>query len=116
MTATIQFNSAAATALQGRQGGKLRMEVRDGNLFVRPTDRKAGPHVLCEYKTHGKSGIAVDIDEKQLEKLGAGSILENKAQFNLVEDKYGWYSLVPEGGEQSEKMVEGGTATIKTEE
>lgn len=96
MTATIQFNAAAKEMLEGRSGGKLRMEIRDGTMFVRPTDRKAGPHVLSEYVPHGKTGIAVNIDEKQLEKLSGGN-LQDKSQFNVVKDKYGWFALRTDG-------------------
>lgn len=112
MTATLQFNSAATSALQGRDGGKLRMEVRDGTLMVRPTDRKAGPHVLCEYKDFGKSGMAVDIDEKQYEKLAAQDILSDKAEYGLVPDKYGWFAL---RAEDAENVVEGSKATVKAD-
>lgn len=107
--ATIQFNSAATSALQGRSGGKLRMEVREGVMFVRPTDRKAGPHVLSEYRTHGKNGVAVDIDDKQFEKLAAGDILADKAEFSVVKDKYGWFAL--RAGD-AEGAIEGSKATV----
>lgn len=113
MTATIQFNGTAATALQGRQGGKLRMEVRDDTLFVRPTDRKAGPHVLSEYRSHGKSGVAVDLDSKQFEKLQAGNILEDKTEYMVVKDKYGWFAL--RAGDDVEGAIEGSKATVKAD-
>lgn len=96
MTAAIQFNTAARELLEGRDGGKLRMEIRDGTMFVRPTDRKAGPHVLSEYQPFGKSGIAVNIDDKQLEKLAGGN-LADKSQFHVVKDKYGWFALREDG-------------------
>lgn len=110
---TIQFNAAATQAIQGRQGGKLRMEVRDGTLFIRPTDRKAGPHVLTELQSGGRGGksVSVQIDEKQLEKLGANELLEHNAAFNLVEDKYGWYAL-RSGDDTGDKTVDGGKATV----
>ncbi len=105
MTTTLQFNTAAASLLQGRKGGKLRMEMRDGTMFVRPTDRKAGPHVLTEYKTGARGLLAVDIEDKQVEKLQAGTAMSDKAQFNVVKDKYGWFSLNP--------AVEGDTSEAK---
>lgn len=95
MTTTLQFNTAAATLLQGRKGGKLRMEMRDGAMFVRPTDRKAGPHVLTEYTTGARGALAVEIEDKQVEKLQAGQAFADKAQFNVVADKYGWFGLRP---------------------
>jgi hypothetical protein len=80
------------------------MEVRDGTMFVRPTDRKAGPHVLCEYKDGPRGGIAVDIEDAQIEKLAHK--FEDKSQFNVVKDKYGWFSLAPEGkGDDTDAKV-----------
>jgi hypothetical protein len=111
MTATIQFNTAATQALQGRTGGKLRMEVRDGTLMVRPTDRKAGPHVLTEYRDFGKNGIAVDIDDKQFEKLAAGELLADKTEYLVAKDKYGWFAL--RAGSEVEGAIEGSKATVK---
>lgn len=95
MTTTLQFNTAAASLLQGRKGGKLRMEMRDGAMFVRPTDRKAGPHVLTEYKAGARGVLTVDIEDKQVEKLQAGSTFTDKAQFNVIQSKYGWFTLAP---------------------
>jgi hypothetical protein len=106
MSTTLQFNKAASELLQGREGGKLRMEVRDGTLFVRPTDRKAGPHVLCEYKEGSRGGINVDIEDKQVEKLAHQ--FENKSQFNVVADKYGWFAL-----RQGDEGSDGASVNIK---
>jgi hypothetical protein len=106
MPATIQFNKAATEMLQGRQGGKLRMQINDGVLMVRPTDRKAGPHVLSEYQAGARGGISVQIEDKQLEKLGN---LSDKTQFNVVPDKYGWFGLKPAGEGESE---DGATAKV----
>lgn len=106
MPATLQFNKAATELLQGRTGGKLRMEIRDGTMFVRPTDRKAGPHVLTEYQQGARGSIMVQIEDKQAEKLGHN--LENKSQFNVVKDKYGWFSLT-----QGEEAEGGARVTVK---
>jgi hypothetical protein len=108
MTATLQFNKAASELLQGRQGGKLRMEVKDGTIMVRPTDRKAGPHVLAEYKEGTRGGINVDIEDKQVEKLAHN--FENKSQFNVVPDKYGWFALRQGDGEGGD----GAMVSVKT--
>ncbi|HEX8348748.1 MAG TPA: hypothetical protein VF598_02195 [Hymenobacter sp.] len=118
MTATIQFNAAATTMLQGRTGSKLRIFAQDGELRVRPTDRKAGPWVLSEYRQHGQKGIAVDIDEKQLEKLGAGDIMAHQAQFNVVKDKYGWFALRngEESAERATISMKGGAKATKSDE
>lgn len=106
MPTTLQFNKAATDLLKGRTGGKLRMEVVDGTMRVRPTDRKAGPHVLCEYKEGSRGGINVDIEDKQAEKLAHQ--FENKSQFNVVKDKYGWFAL-----RQGEAGEDGASVTVK---
>lgn len=105
MSATLQFNKAASDLLRGRQGNKLRMEIRDGTMFVRPTDRKAGPHVLTEYQEGARGGINISIDDKQLEKLGGN--VEDKSQFNVVKDKYGWFGL-----RQGEEGEDGATVKV----
>lgn len=94
MTATLSFNASATSAIQGRQGAKLRTEFRDGVLHVRPTDRKAGPHVLAEMQAKGRNGVAVEIDEKQIEKLKNAEAMKDGASFYVVPGKYGWFSLV----------------------
>lgn len=107
---TLAFNSAATQALQGRPGAKLRMEIRNGVMFVRPTDRKAGPHVLTEIQSKGKAGVAITLDDKQMEKLGASSLLQSNAAFNVVKDKYGWFAL--QAGAEHEEAAGGGKATV----
>lgn len=109
----INFNAAATQAINNTKGSKLRMEVRNGVLFVRPTDRKAGPHVLAELVVVGRGrNLAVNLDDGQLERLEAGNLLENNATYNLVEDKYGWFALRA-GDEADEKTIEGASATVK---
>lgn len=107
---TIAFNQTATSALQGRPGAKLRMEVRNGVMFVRPTDRKAGPHVLAEVQSKGKQGVSITLDDKQAEKLGAAAILQPNSAFNVVKDKYGWFALQP--GAEHEEAAGGGKATV----
>ena len=103
MSAILTFNSAATSAIQGRSGAKLRTEFRDGVLHVRPTDRKAGPHVLTEMQAKGRNGIAIELDDKQLEKLQGGESMQDGASFYVVPGKYGWFSMVngeaPEGND-----------------
>jgi Zn/Cd-binding protein ZinT len=106
---TLNFNAAAAAALSARPGAKLRVEVRNGTMFIRPTDRKAGPHVLTEIQTKGK-GIAVVFDEKQGEKL-AMSAFANNSNFNVVPDKYGWFAL--HAGSEHEEAAAGAKVTIQ---
>lgn len=106
----LNFNSAATQALSGRSGAKLRMEVRGDTMFIRPTDRKAGPHVLTEIKQHGKSGVSVTLEDKQVEKLAAAGILTDAAAFNVVADKYGWFAL--RAGTEGEEAANGAKATV----
>jgi hypothetical protein len=102
MSAILQFNSSATSAIQGRSGAKLRTEFRDGVLHVRPTDRKAGPHVLTEMQAKGK-GVTIELTDKQVEKLQGGDTMAADTSFYAVAGKYGWFSLVagdaPEGND-----------------
>ena len=95
----LTFNSSATQAIHGRKGAKLRLDVKDGALFMRPTDRKAGPHVLTELETHGRGGVKVQITDKHLEKLGASDILADASTFGMRADKYGWFALTAGGSE-----------------
>lgn len=108
MSATLQFNPAATQAIQGRSGAKLRTEFRDGVLHVRPTDRKAGPHVLTEMQSKGR-GISIDLDDKQVEKLQGGDTMANDTSFFVVPGKYGWFALqageAPEGNDTKVTMT-----------
>jgi hypothetical protein len=106
----ISFNSTATSAINGKSGAKLRMDVKDGTLCIRPTDRKAGPHTLSEM-AKGKDGVAVEITDKQLEKLGASNLLAEGAKFTLVEDKYGWFALKT-GDDLGEKAVKDSVASV----
>ncbi len=104
----LAFNHEATGLIQARPGSKLRVEIKDGALRVRPTDRKAGPHVLVEYQAFGK-GVAVAFDDKQIERLAAGNMLTNATSFHVVKDKYGWFILqegeAPEGVEHAGAKV-----------
>jgi len=105
----VQFNKEATDAIQGRKGGKLRLEIKDNTLFMRPTDRKAGPHVLSELKGTKAKGVNIEVSDKELEKLGASAILADASEFGLKADKYGWYALTAAG---TEGNVEGASATV----
>lgn len=111
----ITFNAQATEAIHGRSGNKLRLDMKDGTLFIRPTDRKAGPHVLTEM-AKGKDSVTVEITDKQLEKLGAENVLAKDAVYSLVGDKYGWFGL-RSGEDLGEQMVDGSEAKVsfKTE-
>lgn len=103
MTAILTFNSSATQAIQGRSGAKLRTEFRDGVLHVRPTDRKAGPHVLTEMQSKGRGGIAIELNDKQVDKLKNADAMADGANFYVVPGKYGWFALqageAPEGND-----------------
>lgn len=107
----ITFNTQATQAVQARTGAKLRLDVREGNLCIRPTDRKAGPHVLTEIEAKGKT-VSVQVTDKQIEKLGAGDILAVDATFGLVADKYGWFALQAAPAADTAGLVEGAEATV----
>lgn len=108
----LTFNSAATSAIHGRKGAKLRVDVKDGALMLRPTDRKAGPHVLTELETKGK-GVQIQITDKQLEKLGAADILADASNFGLRADKYGWFALTQGEVSADDKMaVEGAEVSV----
>lgn len=109
----LTFNTQATAAIHGRKGAKLRLDVKDGTVMLRPTDRKAGPHVLTELQTKGKTGVSIEINEKQLEKLSAAGILEDASQFGLRADKYGWFALTKDAPAADDKMfVEGAEVTV----
>lgn len=111
----ISFNNEATSAIHGRKGGKLRLEVKDGTLFMRPTDRKAGPHVLTELNGKGKT-VNVEITDKHLEKLGAADLLAEDAEFGLVQDKYGWLALRKDVSAEDKLAIQGATATVSVKE
>ena len=108
----LSFNAQATAAIHGRKGGRLRMDVKDGSLMLRPTDRKAGPHVLTELVTKGK-GVTVEINEKQLEKLGIGDTLAAASTFGLRADKYGWFAMTTGAPAEGDTMaVEGAEVSV----
>jgi hypothetical protein len=99
----LNFNAAAAELLRGREGAKMRVEFKNGELRARPTDRKAGPHVLVEHRPAGRNGIAISFDEKQAEKLGAS--FSDAATYHVVKDKYGWFTLAAGEAEGNDTKV-----------
>lgn len=108
----LNFNSQATAAIQGRSGAKLRMDVRDGTLMLRPTDRKAGPHVLSEISVQGK-GAQVEITDKQLEKLGLSGLLADASTFGLRSDKYGWFAMTSGAAAEGDTtVVEGAEVSV----
>lgn len=106
----LNFNSQATVALVECGGSKLRMEMRDGTLFIRPTDRKAGPHVLSELQ-NGQDDLSVEITDKAFEKLASTALVDG-ATFGLEVDRYGWFAL-REVTNLGEKAVEGALVTVE---
>jgi len=104
----LNFNSQASTSIAGRSGAKLRLAVKDGVMFIRPTDRKASPH-LAELKGSKNKGFSVEIADAQLEKLSAGNVLADAAAFGLRQDKYGWFALTEAGADNN---VEGAEVSV----
>lgn len=108
----LTFNTQATAAINGRTGAKLRMDVKDGTLMLRPTDRKAGPHVLSELSTKGK-GVQVEITDKQLEKLGVAAALADASTFGLRADKYGWFAMTQGAAAEGDTAgIEGAEVTV----
>lgn len=105
---TIGFNKAATAAFVAKESRahRFRMEVRDGSIFVKPTWRMAGPHVFADFIREGEdSGITIELDQAQLEKLGVN--LKAGAKFGVQGDRYGWFGLVNgEGIEGAEAVVQ----------
>lgn len=108
----LSFNTQATAAIHGRKGAKLRMDSKDGTLMLRPTDRKAGPHVLTELVTKGK-GVQIEITDKQLEKLGIADSLADASTFGLRADKYGWFAMTAGAAAEGDTMtVEGAEVSV----
>jgi len=112
----VSFNKEATDAIHGRKGGKLRLEIKDNTLFMRPTDRKAGPHVLSELKGSKSKGVNIEITDKHLEKLGAGDVLADGSEYGLVADKYGWFALRKDVSEDTKMAVAGATASVTSKD
>jgi hypothetical protein len=107
----LTFNSAATAAIHGRKGAKLRLDAKDGTLFLRPTDRKAGPHVLSEIEAGKSKTVSVQITDKQLEKLGVSDLIADNSTFGLVQDKYGWFAM-RSAEDAGDKAIEGAEVSI----
>ena len=81
----VNFNkSASDTHLKGRN--KLRVANRGGNLYFRPTDRKAGANLPKGEKLIELSGGKCALPEGFDAQAG---------KYALEADKYGWLALRP---------------------
>lgn len=105
----ISFNPAAVSAFIAKMaaGTRFRMAVKDGTLFIRPTDRAKGPHVFADYMQTPSAGssLKVQLSDEQLEKLGLN--LEQGTKFGVQEDRYGWFFLTTD-----DTGIEGAKATV----
>jgi hypothetical protein len=111
----LSFNDQATKAISGRKGSKLRIDVKDGNVMVRPTDRKAGPHTLTE-QIVGDDKVQIEITDKQLDKLGATALLVANGTLGLRATKYGWFMLTTHAAMEGDELVEGAQVSVKLAE
>ncbi len=106
----ISFNPAATSAFVAKMGSatRFRMAVKDGTLFVRPTDRAKGPHVFADFGSAPAQGssLKVQLTDEQLEKLNIN--LEQGSKFGIQADRYGWFYLTND----ADAGIEGAKATI----
>lgn len=105
----LSFNSAATSAFLAKHanGTRFRMAVKDGTLFIRPTDRAKGPHVFADYISAPTAGgsVKVQLTDEQIEKLGIN--LEQGNKFGIQADRYGWFYLT-----NDDAGIEGAKATV----
>lgn len=106
----LSFNAAATSAFMAKHANsrRFRMAVKDGTLFIRPTDRVKGPHVFADYASQPSAGssLKVQLTDEQIEKLGIN--LEQGNKFGIKEDRYGWFFLTTDDG----AGIEGAKATV----
>lgn len=106
---TLSFNGPAVAAFDAKapNGVKFRLDSKDGRLFLKPTDRKAGPHVFADFGRSG-NGIKINLEGYQLDKLGMAN-LEAGQKFGIHADRYGWFYLVADG---EEGAIQGAKASV----
>lgn len=112
LAAVLSFNPAAMAAFTAKTKGeeqfvKFRVAARDGVLMIKPTDRKAGPHVLPAVDKLGTGGGRMTIEGYELDKLGVDPGADTK--FSVIPNKYGWFTLA---NENTEGALEGATAKV----
>ena len=108
----LNFNGAASAAIAERAGTKLRFQNRDGVMFIRPTARKASPH-LAELAGSKTKGFSIEIADSQLEKIVGTGVLADASTFGLTAAKYGWYALTATGSEGS---IEGAEISVSSKD
>jgi hypothetical protein len=82
---TLTLNTAARGLDRFSAATKLRTQVRDGVMFIRPTDRKARVNLKKDELLVDLSGGKATIEGQD---LTAGA-------YGLRADKYGWFALTP---------------------
>ena len=108
----LNFNILASAAIAASTGTKLRIQNRDGVMFIRPTDRKASPH-LAGLNGTASPGFSIEIPDAQLEKVAGTEVLADASTFGLTAAKYGWYALTAAGSEGS---VDGAEVSVSSKD
>lgn len=83
--ATLSLNTAARGLDRFSAATKVRAQVRDGVMFIRPTDRKARVNLKKDEQLVDMNGGKLSIEGME---HPAGS-------YGLRADKYGWFALTP---------------------
>ena len=83
--ATLTLNTAARGLDRFSAATKVRAQVRDGVMFIRPTDRKARVNLKKDEQLVDMNGGKLSIEGME---HPAGS-------YGLRADKYGWFALTP---------------------
>lgn len=83
--ATLTLNTAARGLDRFSAATKVRAQVRDGIMFIRPTDRKARVNLKKDEQLVDMNGGKLTIEGME---HPAGS-------YGLRADKYGWFALTP---------------------
>ena len=84
--ATLTLNTAARGLDRFSAASKIRAQVRDGVMFIRPTERKARVNLKKDEQLVDITGGKVSIEGME---HPAGT-------YGLRADKYGWFALIPD--------------------
>lgn len=83
---TLTLNTAARGLDRFSGASKIRAQVRDGVMFIRPTERKARVNLKKDEQLVDIAGGKVSIEGME---HPAGT-------YGLRADKYGWFALTPD--------------------
>jgi hypothetical protein len=88
---------------------KMRVDAsltRSEGIRLRPTNRKAGPHILLDIKPKGKN-LSVEIEEMVHERMITdglpSSFFQPGERYSIICDKYKWLVILP--GDSHEASV-----------